>query len=108
LHRKLTAGLLTLSALALAACDPGAFADKTVRRAATEVVQAVVVREMPAAPAAAATECIVQAASIEEQRALARDLGVEAGSQTVENIRNLALRPTAQTCFAAAGVPPVR
>lgn len=84
---------LVLSALLLAACDPQDVADQTVRRAAAEVVEAVVVREMPAAPAAAATECILQAASIEEQRALARDLGVEAGTQSKHTIRTLGLRP---------------
>jgi hypothetical protein len=93
--------------LLLAACDPQALADSTVRRTAAEVVFPVVNREMPAAPAQAATECILQAASIEEQRALARDIGVEAGTQTKENIRNLALRPVAKECFAASGVPPM-
>lgn len=100
--------LLLAAPLLLAACDPQAMVDGTVRRTAGEVVEAVVIKEMPAAPAKAATECILQAASIEEQRALARDLGVEAGTQTKENIRNLALRPAAQACFAASGVPPLR
>lgn len=99
--------LLPLAVLALAACDPQAMADNTTRRAAADVVEAVVIREMPAAPAKAATECILQAASIEEVRALAADYGVEAGTLTKENIRNLAMRPAAQACFAASGVPPV-
>ena len=99
--------LLPAAVLVLAACDPQAAIDGTVRRTAGDVVFAVVNRDMPAAPARAATECILQAATVEEQRALARDVGVEAGTQTVENIRNLALRPVAQACFAASGVPPV-
>ncbi|NGM47316.1 hypothetical protein G5B31_17400 [Rhodobacter sp. SGA-6-6] len=99
--------LLPLAVLALAACDPQAMADNTARRAAADVVEAVVMREMPAAPAKAATECILQAASIEEVRALAADFGVEAGTLTKENIRNLATRPAAKACFAASGVPPV-
>jgi hypothetical protein len=94
--------------LLLAACDPADLADQTARRAAAEVVEAVVIREMPAAPAKAATECILQAATVEEIRALARDIGVEAGTQTKENIRNLGLRPAAQACFAASGVPAVQ
>ena len=98
---------LLLSLPFLAACDPQAVADNTARRAAADVVEAVVVREMPAAPAKAAAECILQAASIEEVRALAADFGVEAGTLTKQNIRNLALRPVAQSCFAASGVPPV-
>jgi hypothetical protein len=100
--------ILPLMVLALAACDPQAVADKTVRRAAYDVVFPVVNRDMPAAPAQAATDCILNAATMPEVRMLARDLGVEAGTQTRENIRNLALRPAAQSCFAAAGVPPVR
>lgn len=96
-----------LAALTLAACDPQAAVDDVVRRTAADVVYAVVNRDMPAAPARAATECILQAATMPEIRALARDVGVEAGTLTVENIRNLALRPAAQSCFAASGVPPV-
>ncbi len=42
---------------------------------------------------AAATECILQAARLAEQRALARDLGVEAGTQSKHTIRTLGLRP---------------
>ena len=48
------------------------------------------------------------AADMPEVRMLARDYGVEAGSQTKENIRNIALRPAAQSCFAGRGVPQVR
>jgi hypothetical protein len=83
------APFLMIVPLLLAACDPQAVVDGTVRRTAGEVVQAVVGKEMPAAPAAAATECILQAAT------------------TKENIRNLAMRPATQACFAAAGVPQV-
>lgn len=100
--------LLTLSACALAACDPQAVADKTTRSLARDVVMPVVSRDMPAGPASAATECILNAADITEVRMLARDYGVEAGSQTKENIRNIALRPAAQSCFAANSIPAVR
>ena len=55
-----------------------------------------------------ASRRLLQAASMPEIRALARDIGVEAGTQTKENIRNLALRPAAQACFAANGVPQVK
>lgn len=101
--------LIALAALALLpACDPAEVADKAVRRAAADVVFAVVNRDMPAAPAQAATECILNAATMPEIRALARDVGVEAGTLTKDNIRSLALRPAAQSCFAANGVPPLR
>lgn len=105
---KARAATLLICLPFIAACDPQAVADKTTRRMAGDVVEAVVLRDMPAAPAKAATECILQAASVEEVRAIAADYGVEAGTLTKENIRNLALRPAAQSCFAASGVPPVR
>lgn len=91
-----------------AACDPQAAFDKSARNMARDVVMPVVNRDMPAEVAARATECILDAATPAEQRGLAADYGVEAGSQTRENIRNLALTPQAQACFAAQGVPPVR
>lgn len=95
------------AALLLAACDPQALADKTTRNLAHGVVLPVVSRDLPAGPAEQATDCILNAASMPEIRALARDAGVEAGSQTRENIRNIALRPAAQSCFAARGLPQV-
>lgn len=99
---------IVLAVLAVAACDPQVMADKTTRSLARDVVLPVVSRDMPAGPASAATECILNAADMPEIRMLARDIGVEAGTQTRENIRNIALRPAAQSCFAAAGVPPVQ
>jgi hypothetical protein len=99
--------LLPLAVMALAACDPQAALDDTVRRTAAEVVEPVVARELPPPQAKAATECILQAATMPEIRALAADFGVEAGTLTKQNIRNLALRPAAQACFAANGVPQV-
>lgn len=100
--------LLLGTALVLAACDPGELADKAVRRTAESVVFPVVNIDMPADPAHAATDCILNAASPEELRLLARDVGVEAGTSTKATIRSIALRPGAQACFTAAGVPPVR
>jgi hypothetical protein len=99
---------LILAALVLvAACDPAEVADKAVRRAAETVVFPVVNLDMPAGPAEAATRCILDAASPDERQLLARDVGVEAGTSTKATIRDIALRPGAQACFAAAGVPPV-
>jgi hypothetical protein len=91
----------------LAACDPQVFANKTVRQVASKVVFPVVNVSMPAGPAQAATDCILNAASPEEVRLLARDVGVEAGTSTKATIRTIALRPAAQACFAANGVPPI-
>lgn len=102
------AGILLLACLVIAACDPAEVMDSAVRRAASSVVFPVVNVDMPAGPAQAATDCILQAASPEEQQLLARDVGVEAGTSTKATIRAIALRPNAQSCFAANGVPPVR
>jgi hypothetical protein len=99
--------LMLLLPLALAACDPAELADKAVRRTAESVVMPVVNLDMPAGPAEAATRCILDAASPDEMRLLARDVGVEAGSSTKATIRSIALRPAAQACFAAQGVPPI-
>ena len=94
--------------IALSACDPAELAGKAVRRTAESVVFPVVNIDMPADPARAATTCILDAASPDELRLLARDVGVEAGTSTKATIREIALRPGAQACFMAAGVPPVR
>lgn len=101
-------GMVLGSALVLAACSPQALADKTARNMAQDVVTRVVSIDLQGPQAQSATECILNAADMPEVRMLARDYGVEAGSQTKENIRNIALRPAAQSCFAARGVPQVR
>jgi hypothetical protein len=102
------AARLLLILMLVAACDPAEVMDSAVRRAAASVVFPVVNVDMPAGPAQAATTCILDAASADEQQLLARDVGVEAGSSTKATIRTIALRPAAQSCFAANGVPPVR
>ena len=91
-----------------AACDPQVLADKAMRRTAESVVRPVMARELPGNVAEAATQCVLDAAGTDEIRALARDVGVEAGSLTVQNIRNLATRPSATACFARIGVPPLK
>lgn len=96
-----------LALLATAACDPAEIADKAVKRTAESVVYPVVNVDMPAGPAQAATTCILDAASPDELRLLARDVGVEAGTSTRATIRDIALRPAARACFAANGVPPI-
>lgn len=101
------AGIALLGLLALAACDPAEMADKAVRRTAESVVFPVVNIDMPADPARAATTCILDAASSDELRLLARDVGVEAGTSTKATIRDIALRPAAQACFDAHSVPPI-
>jgi hypothetical protein len=97
-----------IALIALGACDPREVADKAVRRAAETVVLPVVNRDMPSGPAQAATGCILDAATGAEIDALARDVGVEAGTLTVATIRSIAQRPAAQGCFARSGVPPLK
>ena len=91
----------------LAACSPQDMADQVGRRAAESVVIPVMSTRMPSGLAQAATTCIVQNASAAEVQALARDVGVVAGSLTKSNIGTIAARPETQACFAAAGVPMV-
>jgi hypothetical protein len=96
-----------MAMLALAACDPAELVNSTLKRTAHSVVFPVVNIDMPAEPARLATKCILDAASEDELRLLARDVGVEAGTATKATIRQIAVRPAAQACFSANGVPPV-
>jgi hypothetical protein len=89
-----------IAVLLLGACDPQEVVDKAMARTAETVI----------APVAgeAATRCIVDNASPAELRALAQDVGVEAGTTTVANIMAIANRPATLACLAAAGLPPVK
>ena len=98
-------GFFVALGLSLTACNPMDLADAATKRAARVVVVAVLVQELPQPVAEQAADCIIDAASPAELRALAADIGVSAGTQTVANIRNLALRPAATQCMAAAAVP---
>jgi hypothetical protein len=101
------ATLALVGFMALAACDPAELVDSALKRTAYTVVFPVVNIDMPGGPAQKATNCILDAASTEELQLLVRDVGVEAGTSTKETIRIIALRPAAQSCFAANGVPPL-
>jgi hypothetical protein len=92
---------------ALAACNPAELVGSALKRTAHSVVFPVVNIDMPAEPARLATKCILDAATQGELELLARDVGVEAGTATKATIRQIAVRPAAQACFAANGVPPV-
>ena len=83
-------------ALALAACDPQAVADKAVARTAQAVIAPVLGSQ--------AALCIVEAASPAELRAIAVDYGVEAGTTTIANITAIARRPAAAACIAQAAL----
>jgi len=100
--------VLIAAVLGLAACDPQEVADKAFRRAAESVVMPVVSRDLAAGPAQTATACVLDAARGAELQSLARDLGVEAGTLTVQTIRTIAARPVATACLAASGLAPLR
>ena len=102
------AALSLMAVTMLAACDPSEVVGDALKRTAHTVVFPVVNIDMPAEPARLATKCILDAASQDELERLARDVGVEAGTSTKATIREIAVRPAAQACFAANGVPPVR
>ena len=95
-------GLIALSGCL--ACTPQGIADDITRRAAMSVVTPVMERDMPSPAAARATECITRNASPSELEALARDVGVVAGTLTEANIRSIALRPATQACLTASGI----
>lgn len=99
--------VVPLVAFGLAACDPGELVSSALKRTAYSVVFPVVNIDMSAEPARLATNCILDAASQDELELLARDVGVEAGTATKATIRGIAVRPAAQACFAANGVPPL-
>lgn len=104
---KMNRVLILTAILALPACDPAEVVDSALKRTAHSVVFPVVNIDMPAEPARLATKCILDAASQEELQLLARDVGVEAGTATKATIRDIAVRPAAQACYAANGVPPI-
>ena len=99
--------LILTAILALSACDPAELVDSALKRTAHSVVFPVVNIDMPAEPARLATKCILDAATQDELELLARDVGVEAGTATKATIRQIAVRPAAQACYAANGVPPI-
>jgi hypothetical protein len=99
--------LMLGAGMVLAACDPAELVDSALKRTAHSVVFPVVNIDMPAEPARLATKCILDAATQDELELLARDVGVEAGTSTKATIRQIAVRPAAQACYAASGVPAI-
>ncbi len=86
-----------IAALALlAACEPQAMVDKAVARTAESVIAQI------SGPEAA--RCIVDNASPQELAAIARDIGVEAGTSTLASIANIAARPAAAACIGQSQI----
>ncbi len=103
----MTYRLVFLSLFAVAACSPQVVADNVTDRAARAVVVPVMQNYMPAPQAETAADCILQNASIEERRALARDVGVRAGTRTVQNVVSIISRPGTGACMRARGIGPI-
>jgi hypothetical protein len=101
------AGLAIALVTALMACSPADLADKAGRRGAETVVRPIVDDYLTGPEADIATRCIVGNASAEDTQALLRDVGVYAGSATVDLVFRLAQNPGASACMRAAGLPPL-
>lgn len=84
----------------LAGCDATAVVDRAMARTAESVAAPVV--------GAGAARCVAENALPEEARALARDIGVEAGTTTKANIAAILSRPGAMECLARQGIPQPR
>lgn len=91
--------------MALAGCNPQETADQLIRETARQVIVPVLAQTMPAPLAEAGAECIISAATPEDLRSIAADIGNSAGTSTVANIATLAARPQALRCLAAAAIP---
>lgn len=98
-------GLALTSALTLTACDPSETVDKAMRRTAETVVLPVVDDFLPGDQAQIATRCIVENATPDDLRLLVRDVAVEAGTSTVNNVLDIAVRPETQACLIREGLP---
>jgi hypothetical protein len=96
--------MLILTLLALAACSSG-FADKSYAALAVQVVRPMIAGQMTGVQADVAARCIVDHATSQENAALARDLGVSAGSSTVALVRGILARADTQACLTDAHLP---
>ena len=103
---KPLAGMMVM-ALALAACSPEKLATDVTRRTAKTVVLPVVRAVTPPPADTMATECILMNASNAELNELARNVGNEAGTLTIQNIRIIAERPSTRACIAGKGLAPL-
>ena len=101
------AGAALVLVAAVQGCSPAAIGTDVTRRAARTVVMPVVSAAVPAPADALATDCILAHAGNAELNALARDIGVRAGTVTVDNIRAILARQATQACIAGKGLAPV-
>jgi hypothetical protein len=90
--------------LSLGACSPQVMVDTVARQAAEAVVVPVLEDYMPAPQAKGAAVCILDNATPEEMRMLARDVAVQAGTSTVDNVLAIGTRPATLACFKSLGL----
>jgi hypothetical protein len=90
--------------LVAAACSPQVLADNVTRQAAETVVVPVLEDYLPAPQAKGASVCILDNATPEEMRMLARDVAVQAGTSTVDNVLAIGTRPATLACFKSLGL----
>ena len=90
---------------ALAACSPQQVIEDATRQTAGSVVQPILARHMQAAQADGVTRCILDAASLEELRGLAQDVGAYDSPRARSSVAALGQRPAALACINAAGLP---
>jgi hypothetical protein len=96
--------LVVLSVLSMTACSPQQLADNVTRQAAESVIVPILEDYMPAPQAKGASVCILDNATPDELRMIARDVAVYAGSSTVQNVLAVASRPATLACFRTIGV----
>lgn len=96
--------MVVLTGAALAACSPQTLTDGVTDRAARAVVVPVLQNYMTAPQAEAAAGCVLANADSAEKRALARDVGVRAGTLTVQNVTNIIRRPATGACLRTRGI----
>ena len=96
---------LALIAAALTGCAASnSIADGVNRRAARSVVVPVLQNYMTAPQAEIAADCVIANASPAELGSLARDVGVRAGTLTVQNVVAVVRRPATGACMRERGV----
>jgi hypothetical protein len=101
LHRQIASGLVLL---ALAACSPQQLANDVTREAAESVIVPILSDVLPGPQAQGAAVCVLDNATPDEQRMIARDVAVYAGSSTVQNVLAIASRPATLACFQTLGI----
>jgi len=98
-------GLAMLAAVALSGCTAQQATDAVLRQTAQTVVTPVLDDFMSPAQAATATDCVMIAATSQDLRLLSRDVGVIAGTSTVDAVLSIAARPAARDCLARSAIP---